>query len=182
MFQLGFFWFLAMNLECCLQTTAEPPHEVVVNRCLQKTGSFIVSHMVIYRGADGKPGYQQAEDIHDAVTFVEQMRNEDGVEHARIFRLEEVIFEYRPYFRVELSAMGLNEPPIGAPTGPVAAVPSMSSAPSTGEITVDVTDDAGPTVQEEAFEVVEPASLGMDDLPDGDAIASNGARRGLFGR
>ncbi|MEL7156228.1 MAG: hypothetical protein AAFN30_06480 [Actinomycetota bacterium] len=110
------------------------------------------------------------------------MRNEDGVEHARIFRLEEVVFEYRPYFRVELSNLGLNEPAIGAPTGPVAAVPSVAAAPSSPEITVDVTDDAGPTVQEDAFEVVEPASLGMDDLPDGDAIAGNGARRGLFGR
>lgn len=65
-----------------------------------------MSHMVIYRGADGKPGYQQAEDIHDAVTFVEQMRNGEGVEHARIFRLEEVTFEYRPYYRVELSGGG----------------------------------------------------------------------------
>ena len=69
-----------------------------------------MSHMVIYRGADGKPGYHQTDDIHDAVGFVEQMRNEDGVEHARIFRLEEVVFEYRPYFRVELHAAG------GAPT------------------------------------------------------------------
>ena len=66
-----------------------------------------MSHMVIYRGADGKPGYQQAEDIHDAVTFVEQMRNEEGVEHARIFRLEEVVFEYRPYYRVELHSGGV---------------------------------------------------------------------------
>lgn len=62
--------------------------------------------MVIYRGADGKPGYHQTDDIHDAVGFVEQMRNDEGVEHARIFRLEEVVFEYRPYYRVELSAAG----------------------------------------------------------------------------
>ncbi len=65
-----------------------------------------MSHMVIYRGADGKPGYHQTDDIHDAVGFVEQMRNDEGVEHARIFRLEEVVFEYRPYYRVELSAAG----------------------------------------------------------------------------
>lgn len=65
-----------------------------------------MSHMVIYRGADGKPGYHQTDDIHDAVGFVEQMRNDEGVEHARIFRLEEVVFEYRPYYRVELSSAG----------------------------------------------------------------------------
>ena len=59
--------------------------------------------MVIYRGSDGKPGYHQTDDIHDAVGFVEQMRNERGVEHTRIFRLEEVVFQYRPYYHVELA-------------------------------------------------------------------------------
>ena len=62
-----------------------------------------MSHMVIYRGSDGKPGYHQTDDIHDAVGFVEQMRNERGVEHTRIFRLEEVVFQYRPYYHVELA-------------------------------------------------------------------------------
>lgn len=62
-----------------------------------------MSHMVIYRGSDGKPGYHQTDDIHDAVGFVESMRNEQGVEHARIFRLEEVVFQYKPYYRVELA-------------------------------------------------------------------------------
>ena len=59
--------------------------------------------MVIYRGADGKPGYHQTDEIHDAVGYVERIRNQEGVEHARIFRLEEVVFEYHPYFRVQLA-------------------------------------------------------------------------------
>ena len=74
-----------------------------------------MSHMVIYRGADGKPGYHQTDDIHDAIGFVEQMRNDEGVEHARIFRLEEVVFEYRPYYRVELSAAGMPPMVVGGP-------------------------------------------------------------------
>lgn len=141
--------------------------------------------MVIFRGADGKPGYQQAEDIHDAVTFVEQMRNEDGVEHARIFRLEEVVFEYRPYFRVELGGFSGDPQLSGSPTSPVAAVPPVSTDLG-AEMTVDVTDDAMAAVHEEAFEVVEPTPAGLDELPDADAdadaVAGNGARRGLFGR
>ena len=68
-----------------------------------------MSHMVIYRGSDGKPGYHQTDDIHDAVGFVEQMRNDQGVEHARIFRLEEVVFQYKPYYRVELAESGFDE-------------------------------------------------------------------------
>ena len=59
--------------------------------------------MVIYRGADGKPGYHQTDEIHDAVGYVERVRNQEGVEHARIFRLEEVVFEYQPYYRVQLA-------------------------------------------------------------------------------
>ncbi len=73
-----------------------------------------MSHMVIYRGSDGKPGYHQTDDIHDAVGFVEQMRNDQGVEHARIFRLEEVVFQYKPYYRVELAESGFGELALGS--------------------------------------------------------------------
>lgn len=138
-----------------------------------------MSHMVIYRGIDGKPGYQQAEDIHDAVTFVEQMRNEEGVEQARIFRLEEVVFEYRPYYRVELTA-GMHEPTIPPTPGP-------TSPFTLGSSIVDVTDDAaavmghepGGLLGDEPFQVIESV---IDDDPDAEAVGGNGARRGLFGR
>lgn len=151
-----------------------------------------MSHMVIYRGADGKPGYQQAEDIHDAVTFVEQMRNEDGVEHARIFRLEEVVFEYRPYYRVELSASGVPEPVMGvnpllkgtppspAPVPP-APTPVSVTPPPTPAPTVDITDEAAAT-SDGAYEGSEPSSIAVEESPDPDSVAGNGARRGLFGR
>ena len=131
-----------------------------------------MSHMVIYRGPDGKPGYQQAEDIHDAVTFVEQMRNEDGVEQARIFRLEEVVFEYRPYFRVELSSFSSHDAMIGAAPSPMV---SASSAQ------VEVMDESSVTALDEPFEVVESMTINVDE-PESDAITGNGARRGLFGR
>jgi hypothetical protein len=62
-----------------------------------------VSHMVIFRTPEGKPGYQPAETVEDAVSVVERLRNEDGVENVRIFRLEELAFEYRPYYKVELA-------------------------------------------------------------------------------
>lgn len=89
-----------------------------------------MSHMVIYRGSDGKPGYHQIDDVHDAVAFVEQLRNDDGVEQARIFRLEEIGFEYRPYFRVELkanSALGAGAPAPAAVTSPTE--PALASSP-----------------------------------------------------
>jgi hypothetical protein len=126
--------------------------------------------MVIYRGADGKPGYQQAEDIHDAVTFVEQMRNGEGVEQARIFRLEEVVFEYKPYYRVELSG-SMQEPP----PAPMHA-PPLSSTPTPPE----VVEESATINVDESFEVVESTTLSVEDTGT-EVVAGNGARRGLFG-
>jgi hypothetical protein len=80
-----------------------------------------VSHMVIFRTAEGKSGYHQAEALDEAVRFVERIRNEESVEQARIFRLEEVIFEFRPYYRVELTGMPVaSEPPATSGNGTAA--------------------------------------------------------------
>ncbi len=130
-----------------------------------------MSHMVIYRGADGKPGYQQAEDIHDAVTFVEQMRNGEGVEQARIFRLEEVVFEYKPYYRVELASAGMEPPMAPMHSTPLAPPPEMMDA-------MDAMDEPATINVDEPFEVVESTVM-TDDTAE--VSAGNGARRGLFG-
>ena len=61
-----------------------------------------MSHMVIYSGPDGQPGYHEADEIGQAITYVERLRNNEGVEQARIFRMEEVGFEFRPYYKVEI--------------------------------------------------------------------------------
>ena len=50
-----------------------------------------MSHMVIYRTADGQPGYHQTDEMDEAIKYVERLRNGDGVDGARIFRLEEVL-------------------------------------------------------------------------------------------
>ncbi|MEZ5409806.1 MAG: hypothetical protein R2761_17390 [Acidimicrobiales bacterium] len=142
-----------------------------------------MSHMVIYRGADGKPGYQQAEDIHDAVTFVEQMRNEEGVEHARIFRLEEVVFEYRPYYRVELA--GLSSAGGALPASSNGAAAGLTNGNGGAPMMVGLPSESSPEPAvaslDEPFSVVESTTINIDD-PDGETVAGNGARRGLFGR
>ena len=74
--------------------------------------------MVIYRTADGQPGYHQAEELDEAVRFVERLRNGDGVDGARIFKMEEVNFDFRPYFKVEIGPGGL---PIETPAPPAFA-------------------------------------------------------------
>ena len=138
-----------------------------------------MSHMVIYRGADGKPGYQQAEDIHDAVTFVEQMRNEEGVEQARIFRLEEVVFEYRPYYRVELAPGGVADSMLP----PEHPAPMMVGAPTSASMPPEVPEESsvGAMTLDDPFEVVESGTINVDDH-EAETVGGNGARRGLFGR
>lgn len=133
-----------------------------------------MSHMVIYRGADGKPGYHQTEEIIDAVAFVERLRNEQAVEHARIFRLEEVQFEFRPYYRVELTA-GTSSPPLGAAERRFVAAPQPEADPEP----LPEASSAWP-----GNVAGGPTTGGSYQAPsDGVEVdTSIGARRGLFGR
>ena len=62
-----------------------------------------MTHMVIFRTAEGKPDYHQADDLAEAMAFVERLRNEDSISDARIFHMEEVPIEFHTYFRVEVT-------------------------------------------------------------------------------
>lgn len=59
-----------------------------------------MTHMVIFRSAEGKPGYHQTDDLDAAIGFVEHLRNDEGVTDARIFVMEEVPIEFRTYYKV----------------------------------------------------------------------------------
>lgn len=160
--------------------------------------------MVIYRGPDGKPGYHQTDDIHDAVGFVEQLRNDQGVEHARIFRLEEVGFEYRPYFRVELT--GAPSLDAGSQNAAVTAGSSTSDDTAKSDEAAKVVDtmvessssssssNAASDAKKAADDGAAKVAAAADDAAaktdvDAPTITSSGsgdngvgARRGLFGR
>ena len=81
-------------------------------------------HMVIFRSAEGKPGYHQAESLDEAVRFVEHLRNTEGVSETRIFRMQEVPIEFKTYYRVEVAASD-----DAAPVAPVAPAPVEEKAP-----------------------------------------------------
>ncbi len=145
-----------------------------------------MSHMVIYRGADGKPGYHQTDDIHDAVMYVESLRNDRDVDHARIFRLEEVTFEYKPYYRVELSTGAA--PAVSAGDDGVSESADDDDVVDTTEVDDnadhdgDQESDAGDDAAAEADEAAGESSDDADDDVPEEAVHSGGARRGLFGR
>lgn len=164
-----------------------------------------MSHMVIFQTPDGNPGYNQFESLEEAVRFVEKLRNEQSVETARMFALEEVKFDYRPYYRVEVSALGpagsstQTTPPIDlvqqrppapqAPLAPMQAVPPPTPAPAAPQVP--------PAPERSPFgdqsPIGEPVTAGASPTPP--SFLSNGpvappsdqgepptTRRGLFGR
>jgi hypothetical protein len=133
--------------------------------------------MVIYSTSDGSSCHEQADAIDEAALFVERLRNKEGIEEIRIYRMEEINFAFRPYYKVEL----------GMPERLTAAPPPEVLGNATAAEAAPVEDP--PAVQPErpakataakaaaakATETAEaPASMAEDDGVNG--------RRGLFGR
>ena len=115
-----------------------------------------MTHMVIFRSPEGKPGYHQSDGLDEAMRFAEMLRNQEQVTDARIFRMDEVPIEFKTYYRVEMaSAAGSGEvaeqvnengetpepepaadpwlPPVGMATGQEGEPePSEAGAPGSG--------------------------------------------------
>ena len=151
-----------------------------------------MSHMVIFQTPDGNPGYNQFETVDEAVRFVEKLRNEQDVENARMFALEEVKFEFKAYYKVELPMLNRTNPPapsdIPAPAQPDASVAPSFAAGDDADSPVGATASAGrlddmasfggATAPSPTFLAAAPPVNGAADAPNGDAPS----RRGLFGR
>lgn len=155
-----------------------------------------MSHMVIYRTGDGQPGYHQAEELDEAVKFVERLRNVDGVDSARIFHMEEINFDFRPYFKVEIGPSG---EPIQTPKAEATPAPEpvpLADAPSSVPTAPsgDAWGDLGSEPEGEPTPLVEQAASFMPETEAGDPLPVEGngkdgqaeegvtARRGIFGR
>ena len=83
-------------------------------------------HMVIFRSAEGKPGYHQTESLDEAIRFVEHLRNKENVPDARVFQLKEVMLEVKTYVKVEVA--GAEAPAEAAPAA--AAQPEPAPVPA----------------------------------------------------
>lgn len=111
-----------------------------------------MEHLVRFTSPEGRDAYHQAANFDEALKFVERLRNNEGVDNVRLFRLHEIPLEFRAYYRVEVR-----------PDGPEGGTPEPPSVPPVDE---SVADDA-PLV----------ATPGAQEGGNGDA----GNRR-LFGR
>ena len=136
--------------------------------------------MVIYSTSDGTACHEQADAIDEAALFVERLRNKDGIEQdIRIYRMEEISFAFRPYYKVEL---GMPERFTAAPsrevvsTAPIATEPApMAEASAAISLEEPVELTVAPDAEVDADVSASTASTGDD------GTGANG-RRGLFGR
>jgi hypothetical protein len=150
-----------------------------------------VSYMVLYTGIDGLGAFGRCEELPEAVAEVERLRNEQGIEDAQIFRLEEVKFEIKPYFRVEIpgivteTAVSSSAPPVPVSVAvsaddanaPWSAAASAGSAAASADVPSMVIPPPPPPPPAPA------APMGFDGgsfANEDEAIV--GSRRGLFGR
>ncbi len=150
--------------------------------------------MVIFQNPDGHPGYNQFESVEEAVAFVEKLRNEQSIDSIRIFELNELKFELKPYYKVQMQALNPGAPSRPAPTGapaPTAAppapeapapkpAPAPSAAPGASPGTASSPFAAPPAGAPEA---PQSAPVG-GPVPPADQPAQDDqpTRRGLFGR
>ncbi|MFN8050468.1 MAG: hypothetical protein U0Q22_03440 [Acidimicrobiales bacterium] len=155
-----------------------------------------MSHMVIFQTPDGNPGYNQFETVDESIGFVEKLRNEQNVLNARIFKLEELKFEFKPYFRVQLAMLNAGDAPAAAApaaptTAPAPAATPFAAAPAGGDAPAAPAPQGAPVSNIDS-PVGRPAGAPTDPpvaapLPNGSSFAGAPAeddrgRRGLFGR
>jgi hypothetical protein len=160
----------------------------------------VSQHMVIFQNPDGDPGYNQFESVEEAVSFVEQIRNDQGIDSIRIFELNEVKFELKPYYKVELQALNAGAAPSrpapapqspfpAAAAAPAPQAPFPAAAPAPSPIPDHSTSpfsapEPTPSYEQPAPAPAAPAPAAAAPVPPADQPSEDGqpTRRGLFGR
>lgn len=66
--------------------------------------------MVVFTSAEGKPGYFQTQTLDEALKFVERVRNSEGVEDAKLYRMAEIPLKVKTYIKVELATSSDGQP------------------------------------------------------------------------
>lgn len=61
-----------------------------------------MEHQVRFLTAEGREAHHTAENLDEALRFVERLRNTEGATNVRVFRTQEIPIEFRTYYKVEL--------------------------------------------------------------------------------
>lgn len=83
-----------------------------------------MEHLIRFTNAEGRDGHHVAPSLEDALRFVERLRNTEEVAATTVYRLTEVPFEFKTYYKVEVrSGEGAPEEGVSAATPPPPAPP-----------------------------------------------------------
>jgi hypothetical protein len=153
--------------------------------------------MVIYRTADGSSKFEQADAIDEAALFVERLRNSEGTDEIRIYRMEEISFAFRPYYKVELGLPDRQTPAppsevvgglnvVAEPVAPPPLTPRPTAAAPADPDPEPVMEPEATLALDEPLPAPTASAAEVPPPPGADGVAegagANGVRRGLFGR
>lgn len=63
-----------------------------------------MAYIVVYQREDGSSGLEECADLDLAIVTAERLRNVDSIERPRIMKTEELTYDFKPYYRVEVMA------------------------------------------------------------------------------
>jgi hypothetical protein len=96
-----------------------------------------MEHVVFYQSPQGAPAFRRLASLEDAVSFVEHLRNVEGVTEFSVFSLSPVTLSMRAYYHVEVAG-GEPSPPAQAPV----SEPVAEAASPFGHVPEAPTDEA----------------------------------------
>lgn len=157
-----------------------------------------VSYVVNWDRADGQPGWHRVAELSEATAFVEHLRNVEGLESSRIFALDAVPFEWRPYYKAEVGSTAPAAPTFAATVvapperpAPATVVPVVEAVaqpvaerPLPPPVPAPAPEPAPQPAPQPAWGAALPAVDRASDVepdPELEPTPVNG-RRGLFGR
>lgn len=135
-----------------------------------------MDHVVFYTDPQGGPAFRLASGLSEAVTAVEQLRNQEGVLDASVYSLTAVPLEFRAYYQVRVpAAVGQTghpgvpaqlapEPAVAADLRAVPDLPGESAGASAGQWDATAASPiaAEPVTLDEA---AEPVAMGAAAQP-----------------
>ncbi len=148
-----------------------------------------MSYIVVYQREDGSSGVEECADLDLAVVTAERLRNVDAVERPRIFKTEEITYDFKPYYRVEVtSAASTAAAATASAAAPVAESAPAAEEPAAAETseTVDAEPSAPSIVEQKIAEKKAAAAEQAAGADTADAVEESAdakdsdSRSGLF--
>ena len=96
----------------------------------------VMAYIVVYQREDGSSGIEECADIDLAIVTAERLRNVDSIERPRILKTQEITYDFKPYYRVEVNEGGSQD---DATTPAAAVAASDLPAPPASAATVEST-------------------------------------------